>query len=317
MSTLSQLKFPILQAPIGSIANPVLAAAVCEAGGMGSLALAWASPASAAKQIQALQALTSEAFFVNFVLAFEARALDTALELKVPLITLSWGCSKKLIQKIHAKGAEVGVQIGSVEGARVALECGADFLICQGEEAGGHVQSSTPLTRLLQGVKAIKPGVDIVAAGGLSDSEDIKQALTRGASAVMLGTRFVASVESNAHEAYKQALVSARREDSVATLCFDGNWPYAMHRVLKNPTLDNWEASGCPPKGQRPGEGDITTELPNGIKINRYSEVPPSSQMQGKILDCCLYAGTSCAKINNIPSAGDLVRELARAFKTT
>ena len=150
---LDQLKIPILQGPIGSIASPKLAAAVSNAGGMGSLALTWTPPEMTAKLLGQLKALTSNPFFVNFVLAFPPNAFDTAVEVGVPAITFSWGHAPRLMQKAQAKGIAVGVQVGNLVGAKRAIRDGADFLICQGLEAGGHVQSTTELKTLLQQVR--------------------------------------------------------------------------------------------------------------------------------------------------------------------
>ena len=145
----------------------------------------------------------------------------------------------------------------AVEGAKRALDQNCDFVICQGIEAGGHVQSSMPLWELLPAVVAEARSVPVAAAGGLGDRADVIEVTSLGASAAMLGTRFIASAESGAHHAYKAALVASASSDTVLTGCFDGEWPYALHRVLRNATLASWEAAGCPPSGNRPGEGEV------------------------------------------------------------
>ena len=304
------LKYPLLQAPIGSIASVELAAAVCNAGGLGSLALAWSEPELAKQRIQHLQAQTSKPFFVNFVLAFAAKALNTALDCGTPIVTFSWGQPGTLIKHVHSFNALAGVQVGCTDGAKQALDDGADFIICQGVEAGGHVQSTTPLAQLLLEVVELAEDIPVIAAGGIADAIAINTALQHGAAAVMLGTRFIATVESNAHRLYKQALVDAAASDSVYTLCFDGGWPYAPHRVLRNSVLQQWEAAGCPPTGQRPGENDVLASNANGSLIKRYDDAPPQQQTSGQILDCCLYAGTGCGVIENIPSAAQLIAQL-------
>ena len=202
---------PIMQAPIGSLASVELAAAVSNAGGMGSLALTWTSPDAAARLIGATRRLTQKPFFANFVLAFPPHALNAALEAGVPVVTFSWGLPGPLVALVHSFGALVGVQVGSPQGARRAMDEGSDFLICQGVEAGGHVQSSTPLKELLPTVVAVAGNVPVVAAGGLADGNDIAQVISLGACGAMLGTRFVASHESRAHPQYKQAIVDATR----------------------------------------------------------------------------------------------------------
>ncbi len=301
---------PILQAPIGSLASVDLVVAVSRAGGIGSLALTWTDAASAARQVGAVKALTNAPFVANFVLAFEPIALSAALDAGVPIVTFSWGLPGPLVKSVHSAGAAVGVQVGTVDGAHRALDEGCDFIICQGVEAGGHVQSSTPLRILLPAVVAKAGAVPIVAAGGLADGADIAEVIRLGASAAMLGTRFVASMESHAHPAYKAALVAADSDATVLTACFDGGWPYAAHRVLRNSTLQNWESAGCPPSGRRPGEADVVARGQRGDVVRRYDDMPPHSRLDGDVLDCCLYAGTGVGRITAVRAADSLVKEL-------
>jgi NAD(P)H-dependent flavin oxidoreductase YrpB (nitropropane dioxygenase family) len=126
----------------------------------------------------------------------------------------------------------------------------------------------------------------------------------------MLGTRFLASIECPAHDAYKRALMVAGENDTVLTNCFDGGWPYAQHRVLRNSTLIDWESAGCPPHGSRPGEGDVIATLESGRTVRRYDDMPPTSTMRGDVLSCSLYAGAGVAKINDIQPAARIVEDL-------
>lgn len=301
----------IIQAPIGGLLSVELVSAVSNAGGLGSLALAWTDAELAARLIAAVRSKTSAPFAANFVLAFEPRALPAVLEGGVPVVTFSWGLPGELVKSVHSFGAAVGVQVGTVEGAKRALEQDCDFIICQGIEAGGHVQSSTPLRELLPRIVAVAGAVPVVAAGGLADKVDVAEVRSLGARAAMLGTRFVASSESPAHSAYKEALLAASAQDTALTGCFDGGWPYALHRVLRNSTLMNWEAGGCPPSGHRPGEGDIVARLKSGSPVHRYDDMPPNADMSGDLVDCCLYAGMGVGKITEVRSAAVLVKELS------
>ena len=301
----------ILQAPIGGLATVELVAAVSNAGGLGCLALTWTDAHIATRLVAAVKAETAAPFGANFVLAFESPALPAALEAGVPVVTFSWGLPGELVKSVHSVGAVVGVQVGSVEGAIHALEQDCDFIICQGYEAGGHVQSSTPLRELLPKVVAVAGTVPVVAAGGLADRADVAEVKSLGARAAMLGTRFVASTESCAHAAYKQALCAAGAAETSLTGCFDGGWPYAPHRVLRNRTLVNWEASGCTPSGRRPGEGDAVARHKTGVPVRRYDDWMPYAGMSGDVLDCALYAGMGVGKITDVRSAAVLVRELS------
>ena len=309
------LQRPILQAPIGSIATKTLAATVSNSGGMGSLALTWTEPGTAAQLVREVRSQTANLFFANFVLSFPLISLDAVLEAGAPAITFSWGQPGKLIRKVHQHNALAGVQVGNQAGAKQAIDDGADFIICQGVEAGGHVQSTMPLSALLSSVAEIAGSVPIVAAGGLSNGQDLAWALDRGASAIMLGTRFVASAESFAHPDYKQAIIAAKSTASVYTQCFNRLWPNAAHRVLRNKTLDDWEAAGCPQPGQRPGEDDVLAEGSAYDTIIRYDDAPPVNTTTGRILECCLYAGTGCGSIRDVLPATEIMSNIWSEYR--
>jgi nitronate monooxygenase len=303
------LSVPILQAPIGSCATPQLASAVSEAGGIGALALTWCSPEAAARMVSETRCRTNRPFQVNFVLSFEPVCLRAALEAGAPIVTFSWGLSAPSIALAHEFGALVGVQVSTAAGAELALGAGADFLIAQGVEAGGHVQATRPLASVLEDVVSVAKGYPVVAAGGIATGRQIAAVLKKGASAAMLGTRFVASTESNAHHDYKSRLLSAQSSDSTLTLCFDLGWPYAAHRVLRNKTLDTWESAGCPPSGRRPGEHDEIAHL-NGKSVKRYQDMPALVGMEGSLDELCLYAGTGVGEIKSIEPAATLIKRL-------
>jgi nitronate monooxygenase len=268
------LRYPICQAPTGSIAGPELAAAVSDAGALGAMALTWATPEVAAEQVRLVRQATDAPFQVNYALYKPPVSLAAALAAGVPVVTFSWGDPAQYLAQVRAAGAKVGVQVANAVGARRASDLGADFLVCQGIEAGGHVQSTTLLEELLPRVLDAANGLPIIASGGIGDGAGIARVLSLGADGAMLGTRFVASRESRAHLAYKERLTQASAGETALTVCFDGDWPYATHRVLRNGTLEGWEASGCPPRGARPGEGEVVGRAASGELIRRAA---PSS----------------------------------------
>lgn len=302
------LRIPILQAPISSVASLELVKAVGLAGGIGSLGLTEVPLDQCQQKIATLNAL-SLPYFVNFVLRFGTEAIREVAAMRPPCITLSFGLDPGLLADIRQTGVKVGVMIGSADGASAAVAMGADFLIAQGIEAGGHVQSSRPLAELLAEVIARAGQVPVVAAGGIATGRDIATALATGAQAVMLGTRYVATEESMAHAQYKRALVAAGSDDTVYTNCFDIGWPYAMHRVLRNETFRKWEAAGCPMAPDRPGEGDMIAQG-SGAPILRYSDTPPLRDAVGTVLEACLYAGTGVDGIDRVEPAGALTKRL-------
>jgi NAD(P)H-dependent flavin oxidoreductase YrpB (nitropropane dioxygenase family) len=311
LQTLLGIDIPIIQAPTGSVAGPELAIAVSLAGGLGSLGLTWTDEDHAVAAVHAIQTATSRPFMVNYALSFDPATLDAVLDAGAPVIGFSWGDPASLIHKVHSSRALVAVQVASVAGAVRAFESGADILICQGIEAGGHVQSTTPIGELLDDVRESAAGaIPVVAAGGIVDGMGIAKAIRSGADGAMLGTRFVATQESRAHEDYKRLLVEASGDATALTICFDGGWRHSAHRVLRNSTLNSWEAGGCPPPGKRPGEGDIVGTTAAGVEIVRYEDTAPRMGMAVDAEAMALYAGSGVNRITDVPAAADLLHSL-------
>lgn len=313
LCSLLGIDIPILQAPTGSVAGPELAAAVSGAGALGSLGLTWTSETDAADSLRSIRRSTHRPFLVNYALAFEPRTLDLALDLGAPVVSFSWGEPGALIDRVHATGALVGVQVANAEGARNALGSGADFLICQGVEAGGHVQSTRALRDVLAQVARVAGNrAPLVAAGGIATGQEIADALRAGASGVMLGTRFVATRESRAHLDYKRRLLEAGEGATALTICFDGGWPHAPHRVLRGATLEMWEAAGCPPPGSRPGEGEVIGHAAGGEPLLRYEDTAPRAGMSADAGAMALYAGMGVGGVTDLPGAAELAHRLWR-----
>jgi len=298
---------PIMQAPIGSAAAVALAGAVSRAGGLGGVGLTWSGPEDSRAIVKSLRAAASgHPVYGNFVLHFPCEGFDAALDAGLALVTLSFGIDAARVARAHRAGARVGIMVGSGPGARMALDAGADFLIAQGLEAGGHVQSTTQGADLLPAVLAEAGTVPVLAAGGIASGDGIARVLAAGAAGAVLGTRFLATVEAGYHDAYKTALIAASGTDTVLTNCFDLGWPYAMHRVLRNDTFTAWEAAGCPQAPNRPGEGDIVFR--NGTEaVLRYGDMPPLPEAVGSLMSAALYAGTGVGDIRSVEPATDLV----------
>ncbi len=234
------------------------------------------------EQIRSIARGTDRPFCVNLVLDFaQDERLEVAVEERVPWVSFSFGLRPALVTRARVGGARVLVQVASADAARAAATAGADALIVQGVEAGGHVQSVVGLLPLLAEVRRAV-SLPLLAAGGIADPASARAALAAGASAVVMGTRFVASDECDAHPRYKGRLLAAEGRDTVLTGLFDVGWP-APHRVLRNSTYERWEAAGRPPPGQRPDEGESVARAYRAMRSTSRSRAPTVTRGDGDV----------------------------------
>lgn len=307
------LHYPIVQGPMGGVSGPGLVAAVANAGGLGVLPIwVFEEPEHAAYVVRETQSLTDRPFAVN--LRADLVQLDhihAALDAGVSIIHLFWGDPAPSMAPVRAGGARMIATVGDAGAARAAVDAGASALIAQGVEAGGHVLGETPLRDLLPSVIEVAGDVPVIAAGGLADADDVARVIAQGAAGALLGTRFAASEESDAHDEYKRLLMGAPEGATVRSLCFDLEWPDAPHRTLRNSTFAAWERAGFPAPGARPGEGDVVLRMPDGMELPRYSAYPPGRGMSGELEAAALYAGTGVDKVREVLPAGEIVRMLS------
>jgi nitronate monooxygenase len=311
------VELPIWNAGMGGGgAGAELASAVSNAGGLGVLGMGGLPAAPIRTEIQRTRQLTTRPFGVNLLLPFVGQGqIEACLEEGVDALILFWGDAAPFIRPAHDAGVKVIPQVGSVEEAKAVADAGADAVMIQGVEAGGHVRGTATLSVVLPTVVTAVAPVPVVAAGGIADGRGVAAALVLGAHAVSMGTRFLCSEEASLARAYKQRVVGARAEDTVLTGLFDGGWPDAPHRVLRNTTTEEWEGAGRPPSGQRPGEGTIVGRYPLGgrmIEVPKYAVDAPKSSFEGDIEQAALYCGQSCSLINDIRPAAEIVKQLAR-----
>ncbi|MEX2480261.1 MAG: nitronate monooxygenase [Gammaproteobacteria bacterium] len=298
----------------GGLAGPALVAAVCEGGGLGVLGSGGLPGDTVRELIQATRALTSRPFAANIILPMSAGDdIEACFDARVPVLILFWGDIQPYVADAHRRGMFVVAQCGGPEDAVAAADAGADAIIVQGTEAGGHVKAEQPLSETLAATLAALGPVPVLAAGGLATGADIAAALDRGARAVSLGTRFLATTEAAAVSEYKSRIVAAHAADTVLTKMFDLGWPDAQHRVIRNTTFDSWQAAGSPPSGQRPGEGEEIGTIGAGdarVPLPRYSVYPPATGFAGDLDAAALYAGESVERVTDIPSAAELLSRL-------
>ncbi len=306
------LDWPIVQAGMGSVARAELAAAVSEAGGLGMLALPLTPPDVVRAEIRRVRARTRRALAVNFLMPFFAPGLlDVVLEEGVDVVVFFWGDARPPIARAHQAGVRACVQVGSADEASAAADAGADLVIAQGVEAGGHVRGTVSTLVLVPlVVDRVRP-LPVIAAGGIADARGIVAALAAGADAACLGTRFLMTPEAAVHARYRERLRDAAAEDTILTTLFDVGWPEAPHRVLRTPTVTAWEAAGRPASGARPGEGEIVGRMPAlVVPLVRYGPVPPTADIEGDPDALAFYAGQSVGLVDDIEPAGALVRRL-------
>ena len=320
---------PIFSVGFGISAGPELAAAVSNAGAFGVVGGTGIDGPDIAKIIARTHGLTDRPFGVNLIIAdldipnpdddaipFLDDQVGAALAAGVSAIVFFWGPVDRYVRRVHDAGALVVVQVGSVDEARRAVASGADAVIAQGIEAGGHVRGRTSIWELLPAVVGALAPVPVLASGGIGDGEGLARALRAGAQGVSLGTRFVATDEAFIHPTYKRRVVEAKASDTVYVPdLFHVNWPEAPHRVLRNRTVAEWEAAGRPPIGQRPGEGtSIGTQHRSwgDYAWLRYATGMVTPDFEGDPDFAPMWCGESCEVVNDVKPAAAVIADLVR-----
>jgi NAD(P)H-dependent flavin oxidoreductase YrpB (nitropropane dioxygenase family) len=307
------IELPIIQAPMGGVVGPTLAAAVSNAGGLGMLSPWRADIDTVRRQIRETRALTSRPFGVNLNLEFaQEERLAACLDAGVPVISFFWRDPSSLVPCAKAGGAIVLHTVGSAADAERAVNCGVDILVAQGWEAGGHVRGTVATMPLVPAVVDAVSPAPVVAAGGIADGRGLAAVLALGAAGAWIGTRFLVSHEATVHPRYRERLLRANENDTVfLENLFDVRWPNAPHRTLRNQTVEAWVAAGRPPTGQRPGEGEVIATSQSSGPIVRYQSCAPTTDTEGDIDALPLWAGQSVGLVSKRQSAGDIVREIA------
>lgn len=293
---------PIQLAPMPGISTPDLVVAVADAGGVGMLPATLLPPEMLDAALAEIDGRTDGAFGVSFLLPFlDLEGLAVAAG-RARLIDFFYGPPDAgLVERVHAAGSLASWQVGSLEEARAAQDCGCDVVIAQGTEAGGHVRGRESLLPLLGRVlDALR--VPVLAAGGLASGRDLAAVLGCGAAGARIGTRFVASRESGAHPDYVSALLAASTADTCLTEAFSVMWPDAPHRVLRS-AIAAAEARSDELIGETRHGGRI-------LPVPRLSVICPTRDTTGPVEAMALYAGESVARVDAVLPAGEIVRTL-------
>lgn len=242
------IEAPIILAPMGNASGGALAAAVSRAGGIGMIGVGYNKEAWIEREFDAAGNTPVGIGFITWDLARAPVRLDVALARKPKAVMLSFGDASPFAERIRKSGAALIMQVQSLAGARQAVALGADVIVAQGIEAGGH--GATPgdgrgLMPLVPAVvDAVRP-VPVAAAGGIADGRGLAAALVLGAGGVLIGTRFYAATECLGHANAKRRLVEASADETVRTRIFDiaraAEWPEAYTgRALVNDFARRW-----------------------------------------------------------------------------
>lgn len=241
------ISHPILLAPMDLVADARLTVAVTAAGGFGILGGGYGDEQWLARELDLLDQSHTRfgVGFITWSMAKQPKLLDLALEHKPTAVVLSFGDPRPFVDRIKQSGAILICQIQSIALAKEAAAAGADVLIAQGTEAGGHGVSRGLVSLLPEVVDAIGTRIPVLAAGGIADGRGLAAALMLGASGVVMGTRFYATHEAAGAPAAKERIRAATGDDTLRSIVFDISrrnvWPAPFTgRCLRNVHLDRW-----------------------------------------------------------------------------
>ena len=317
-----QTKYPIWNAGMGGgLAGPELVASVSESGCFGVLGTGGLASESVGQLIKETRQLTSRPFGANIILPMsDGQDVAICFDEGVEVLVLFWGDPQPFIKDAHKRGVSLVIQCGNVEEAVYAASCGADAIIIQGTEAGGHVKGELELQSYISEIQHELRDTPLIAAGGIDSGEKIANLIKQGVQAVSLGTRFVASTEARAATRYKEKIVASSAEDTVLTQLYDMGWKNAKHRVIKTPLYEAWHKNGCLGEGDREGEGETIGQIELGsgrtISVPKYSVFPPISSFKGNEHELPFYAGKSVTGVYKIETARTIVETLVRETKS-
>lgn len=300
---LLQIEHPIAIGGMGSVYSPALIAAVSSAGGFGAMGCHHLTPEQIISGAGEIRQRTNKPFALNFLLFdVSEAAFEAALALRPAALAFAWPRPeqniKAYVDRAHGSGAKVTFMAGGVPEATRAAEAGADVIIAQGTEGGGHVgwQASLPLIPMV--VDAVAP-IPVLAAGGIADGRGLAAALALGADGVLLGTRFLASDESPLHPNFKQAIVESDGHDTLLTdipdLAAGNAWPGAMTRSRRNGFIERWAGREWALRQHRAAAQ---------IDIQ-------AARKRGDVHEAPLSMGQDAGLIHDILPAAEIVRRIA------
>jgi NAD(P)H-dependent flavin oxidoreductase YrpB (nitropropane dioxygenase family) len=331
VSDLFEIELPVLGAPMGAVAGPELVTAVSEAGGLGILGHANVEPEEVRRQIRFTKNGTSRPFGIGLLFPSQTQhaklgdtrrplptflekfvgadglaeapsqsyshdlaeeRLTIAIEEGVRVLALGLGAPASIVARAKSAGMKVLALVGSRRSALKAEADGADVIVAQGHEAGGHTGRTSTMVLVPQIVDAIR--VPVIAAGGIADGRGLAAALMLGASGVLIGTRLLATPEARTAQTHKLRLVDMQDDETVVSRCYTGK----PSRVIRNEFVDAWE-------------GHEAEVLPMPEQWERVAPVVIPAKRRGSLEVGNWPTGQCAVLVHAITPAGDVVRKIA------
>jgi NAD(P)H-dependent flavin oxidoreductase YrpB (nitropropane dioxygenase family) len=310
---------PLISAGMAFVATAELAIAVSKTGALGQMSGSGFPVDYLKSQIQKIKTeLKGKPFGVNFIPRFiQIEHIEACIAEKVPVVIFFWDdVQAEYIKRLKENKVKIWMQIGSLAEAKVALEAGADALIVQGYEAGGHNRSTASVFSLLPNIKKALPQIPLIVAGGIADGQGLAAALILGADAVSVGTRFLATPESNAHPEYKKRVVAAEVHDTVHHNIFGFDFADATVRGIRNKIVAEYEGKDYPAPyaNKKPEDFPIIGQSAMG-PIRRFSGVLPTPETTGDFEQMSLLAGESVGLIKDIKPVAEIVSQMVKEAK--
>jgi nitronate monooxygenase len=306
LTRMFNMRHPIVLGPMGGVSGGRLAAAVSNAGGLGLVGGGYGDADWLRTELDLVKKETAGPWGVGLITwAIERGALELALSYRPHAFVLSFGNPRPYAAAIKAAGCKLICQVQDVEQARVAREAGADLIVAEGNEAGGHSGARAALTLVPAVVDAVRP-LPVVAAGGIADGRGLAAALALGAHGALMGTRFYASTEALGKEQVKARIVAGRGDDTARTRVFDivrgYAWPEGFPgRALRNRFMERWDGR----------EGDLSA----AVAAER-----PAYEAAAQSGDCdtaVVWAGAAIDLIDRVEDAGAIVERISAEAEAT
>ena len=299
LTSLLDLDYPVLQGGMAWLGTAELAGAVSAGGGLGIIGAGNAPAEWVEEEIRRIRAMTGKPFGVNVLLIspHAGDILDLVCRERIAVVTTGAGNPGPHMSALKAAGIKVIPVVSSVALAVRLVRAGADAVIAEGNEAGGHIGETSTLALVPQVADAV--GVPVVAAGGIADGRGLAAALALGAEGVQLGTRFICSAECTAHPAYKQAVIKAGDRSTAVTGRSTGHPVRALRNLLTR-EFERREAAGA------------SLEELEELGAGRYRAAVDGDVSRGTVI-----AGSVAGLVRSIQPAGVIVESLVREAERT